>query len=173
MEKSKEEILDEAYAKAKQYELENGNCSQCTVAGIFDALGIDNEDIFRASTGLSDGIGLTGNGQCGALSAGTMAIGYLFGRKREDFGNTRKMLKSCILSKKLHDQFMEKYGTCRCADMQVKLMGRFYNMYDPADYEEATKIGFQNTSSMVVGEVARMAAKIILEEWERGAEKNK
>ena len=173
MEKSKEETISMAGERGKQYELEYGNCSQCTIAGIFDALDIESEDVFRAATGLTDGIGLTGNGQCGALSAGSMAISYLFGRKKEDFDNMRKVLKSCILSKKLHDQFMEKYGTCRCADIQVNLMGRFYNLYDPAQYEESEKIGFRNTTSTVVAEVARMATEIILEEREREAAKEK
>ena len=173
MEKSKEEILDKAFTTAKQYELENGDCAQCAVAGIFDALGINNEDIFRASTGFADGVGLTGNGQCGALSGGVMAISYLFGREKEDFSNVRKVIKSCILSKKLHDQVLEKYGTCRCTDLQTKQAGRFYNMYDPTDYEEAVRDGFFNKSSMVVGEVARMATQIILEEREREAEKNR
>ena len=173
MEKSKEEILNMAYERGKQYEMEHGNCSQCTLAGIFDALDIQNEDVFRSATGFADGVGLTRNGQCGALSGGVLAISYLFGRRKEDFGNMRKVLKSCILSKKLHDQILGKYGTCRCADIQVNLMGRVYDMYNPAEYEEAVKDGFFNYSSSVVGEVARMATEIILEEREREAAKEK
>ena len=169
MEKSKEEILNMAYEKGKQYELEYGNCSQCTLAGIFDALDIESEDVFRSATGLADGVGLTRNGQCGALSGGVLAISYLFGRGKEDFGNVRKVIKSCILSKKLHDQILEKYGTCRCSDIQIKLMGRVYDMYNPAEYEQSVKDGFLNYSSTVVGEVARMATQIILEEREREA----
>jgi len=164
-----EEILDKAFSSAKQHEMESGDCAQTSLAGIFEALGIENEDVFMAATGLADGVGLTGDGHCGALSGGTMAISYLFGRKKEDFGKVRKVLKACILSKQLHDQFIEKYGTCRCADIQTKLVGRFFNLYDPGEMEAAAKANMADKCSTVVGEAARMATRIILEEREREA----
>jgi len=173
MEKTMDEILDKAFKGGKQHELESGNCPQCTIAGVFEALDIQNDDVFRAATGLADGVGLTGDGHCGALSGGTMAISYLFGRKKEDFPKMLKQIKANILSKKLHDQFVEKYGTCRCTDIQTKLVGRFFNMYDPAEMEAAMKAGMPDKCSTLVGEVARMTTKIILEEREREALKQK
>lgn len=173
MEKSKDEILDKAFQRAKQHEMESGGCPQCTLAGIFEALDIENVDVFRAATGLADGVGLTGDGHCGALSGGAMAISYLFGRKKEDFPKMMKLIKANILSKKLHDQFVEKYGTCRCTDIQTKLVGRFYNLYDPAEMEAAMKAGMMDKCSTLVGEVARMATQIILEEKERESLKEK
>lgn len=173
MEKAVDEILDKAFKGGKQHELESGNCPQCTIAGVFEALDIQNDDVFRAATGLADGVGLTGDGHCGALSGGTMAISYLFGRKKEDFPKMLKQIKANILSKKLHDQFVEKYGTCRCTDLQTKLVGRFFNMYDPAEMEAAMKAGMPDKCSTLVGEVARMTTKIILEEREREALKQK
>ncbi len=80
MGKTKDEILDAAFKAAKQYELKSGGCPQCTLAGIFDSLEIENDAVFKAATGLADGIGLTGNGHCGALSGGVLAISYFFGR---------------------------------------------------------------------------------------------
>lgn len=162
-----DEILDKAFSSAKQHELESGNCAQTSLAGIFEALGIENEDVFMAATGLADGVGLTGDGHCGALSGGTMAISYLFGRKKEDFGKVREALRAYILSKKLHDQFIEKYGTCRCADIQTKLAGRFFNLYDPDELKAAGEADLGDICSTLVGEVARMATRIILEERER------
>ena len=173
MEKSTGEILNKAFENGKRHEMESGGCPQCTIAGIFEALDIENDDVFRAATGLADGVGLTGDGHCGALSGGTMAISYLFGRKKEDFPKMMKQMKACILAKKLHDQFVEKHGTCRCADIQNKLVGRFFNLYDPAEMEAAMKAGMMDKCSTVVGETARMATKIILEEREREALKEK
>ncbi len=173
MEKTMDAILDKAFKSGKQHELESGNCPQCTIAGVFEALDIQNDDVFKAATGLADGVGLTGDGHCGALSGGTMAISYLFGRKKEDFPKMLKQIKANILSKKLHDQFVEKYGTCRCTDIQTKLVGRFYNLYDPAEMEAAMKAGMMDKCSTLVGEVARMTTKIILEEREREALKQK
>ena len=173
MDKSKDEILDRAFKSGKQYEMESGGCSQCTIAGIFETLGIENEGVFKAASGLADGVGLTGDGHCGALSGGSMAISYLFGRGKEDFSDKQKLLKSCILSKKLHDRFVEKYGTCRCADIQTKLGGRFFNLYDPAEMEAGLQAGMMDKCSTLVGETARMATEIILEERESEASEQK
>ena len=167
----KEEILNMAYEKGKKYELENGDCAQCTLSVVFEALGIEDDGVFRSATALADGLGLTTNGHCGALSGGAMAIGYLFGRKKEDFAIMKKLVKANLLTKKLHDWYLERYGTIRCADVQQKLGGRVYNMYEPADFEQAVKDGFFNISSSLVGDVARMTTQIILEERERAASK--
>ena len=173
MEMSIDEILNSAFESAKRYEMENGNCAQCVIAAVFETLDIRNDDIFRAATGFADGVGLTGDGHCGALSGGTMAIGYLFGRKKEDFVKHGKMIKSLILSKKLYDGFIDKYGRCRCNDIQIKLVGRSFNFFDPAEVEAAVKAGLPDKCSTLTGEVARLTTKIILEERERESLKGK
>mgnify|MGYP002410824931 CR=1 FL=1 len=164
-----EEVLNKAFSLAKDYEFKNGGCPQCTLMGIFEALDIEDDSVFKAATALADGVGLTGDGHCGALSGGVMAIGYLFGREKKDFGKQRKLLKANMLSKRLHDEFVEKYGTCRCADIQKQTFGRFFNLYDPEDMEAAAQAGMADKCSTLVGEVARMATRIILEEKERQA----
>lgn len=169
MEKGETKILQTAFNNAKRHELESGGCAQCCLAGIFEAFGVEDDGVFRAATGLADGVGLSGDGHCGALSGGALAIGYFFGRSGEHFSNMKKQLKACILSKKLHDAFIEKYGTCRCADLQTQLAGKFFNLYDPKEMEAALKAGMPEKCSTIVGETARMATHIILEEKEREA----
>jgi C_GCAxxG_C_C family probable redox protein len=173
MEKSTEEILNMVFENAKKYEIENGNCAQCVIAAVFETLGIKNDDVFRAASGFADGVGLTGDGHCGALSGGTIAISYFFGRKKEDFNKREKMIKSLILSKKLYEGFIEKYGTCRCADIQTKLVGRSFNFYDPADTEAAIKAGLPGKCSILTAEAARLTTKIILEQRGRESQKAK
>lgn len=169
MKKEKNEILDTAFNRAKQYEMKGGGCSQCTLSGIFDALGVQNDDIFKAATGLADGVGLTGDGHCGALSGGVLAIGYFFGRNKEEFSDMMKLVKGNLLSKKLHDRFVKKYGTCRCADLQTSFFGRFYNLYDPDEMKAAMEAGLLETCSTLVGEVAKMTTEIILDAQEKNA----
>jgi C_GCAxxG_C_C family probable redox protein len=161
------DILDRVYRIAKDNELRSGGCGQCTIAAIFEVMGVENEGVFKAATGLADGVGLTGDGHCGALSGAAMAIGYFFGRSREDFGKVSKQLKACILAKKLHDEFVGKYETCRCADIQTKTLGRFFNLYDPAELKAAAEAGLPEKCSSLVGETARIATRIILEEQAR------
>ncbi|MFO8047697.1 MAG: C-GCAxxG-C-C family protein [Desulfosudaceae bacterium] len=167
MNKTREEILDTAFNAAKQYEMRSGGCPQCALAGIFDALNIHNDDIFKAATGLADGIGLTGNGHCGALSGGVLAISYLFGRDKEDFGDIMKLVEANLLSKKLVERFMEEYGTCRCADLQTAFFGRFFNLLDPDDLQAALEAGMLERCSTLVGQVARLTTEIILEAQEK------
>ena len=172
MSPSKQELMNKAFEIAKKNEFDNGNCAQSVFAGVCDALGISNDDVFRAATGFADGVGLTGDGHCGALSGGVMAISYIFGRQRADFSRRGKQLKALALARQLQNRFKEKYGTCRCHDLQTKFFGRFFNLLDPADMEAATKSGVPETCSNLVGEIASMTTQIILEQQEKDAAKN-
>jgi len=160
-------IAGKASKLAEEFEKKCTGCAQTTIAGIFEALDIENDDVFKAASGLADGLGLTGDGTCGALMGGAMVISYLFGRERKDFEDMLKPMKSYLLVKKLHDQFAEKYGTCRCSELQKSLMGRTFNLLDRKEFEEAIEFGMINYCSKVVGTAARLATMIILDELEK------
>jgi C_GCAxxG_C_C family probable redox protein len=162
-----EEIANRAFELAEEYEKECTGCAQTTIAGIFDALDIENDDVFKAASGLADGLGLSGDGACGALVGGAMVISYLFGRERVDFKDVFKPLKSYLLAKKLHDQFVKKYGSCRCYNLQESLMGRTFNLLDRTGFEEAMEFGMVKYCSKVVGTTAKLTTQIILEEWRK------
>ncbi len=165
-EKGKEEILERAYQVAKEYEKTCTGCAQSAVAGLLDVLRMENEDVFKAASGLADGIGLSGDGSCGALTGCAMVIGLIFGRERKDHRNILKPMKSYLLCKELHNDFIQQYGTCRCYDIQKKLMGRTFNLMDPKDLEAAGSAGMMEHCSSVVGRAASKAAEIILREQE-------
>jgi len=171
MEKSRDVILEKAFESARNYERKCTGCAQTTIAGIFEVLGIENDDVFRSASGLADGLGLTGDGSCGALVGGAMVIGYLFGRKKKDFSDMMKPMTSYILTKRLHNRFVERYGTCRCYDIQKSLMGRTFNLYDPSELKQATEYGMIDHCSKVVGTSARLATEIIIDEMDRQKDK--
>ncbi len=156
-------LCDRAFELGKKYEMTSGGCPQCTLAAVLDVLGIEDDAVFKAATALADGVGLTGDGHCGALSGGTLAIGCLYGRERKDFADILKLVEANVLAKKLHDRFVDKYHAVRCRDLQERFFGRFYNLYDPAELDAAFRAGMLNTCADVVGEVARMTVEIILE----------
>jgi C_GCAxxG_C_C family probable redox protein len=164
MHMNKEEMLEAVYQKAKAYELQGGNCAQCSLAAIFEVLGVDDENVIRAATGFADGVGLSGDGHCGALSGGTIAISYLFGRKKEDLAKMGKQIKALLLAKKFHKEFVEEFSTCRCHDIQIKQFGRFFNLYEMEDMKAAMAAGMAEQCATLVGKAARMALNIILEE---------
>jgi C_GCAxxG_C_C family probable redox protein len=168
---SKQDIREKAFALAKKYEMENGDCAQCVLAGALEALDMGNDDVFRSATGFADGVGLTGDGHCGALSGGVMAISYIFGRKRDEFSRRGKMMKAVLLSRQLQELFIEKYSTCRCHDLQTKFYGRFFNLLDPAEMEAAVKAGVMETCSTLAGEIAKITVQLIQEQHDRDAAK--
>lgn len=161
-------LVEKARALAEEYERKCTGCAQSVVAGLLDSLGIEdeNEGVFKAASGLADGIGLTGDGSCGALTGACMVFGKIFGRERKDHGDMMKPMRSYLMCKELHADFVERYGSCRCYDIQEKLMGRTYNMYDPEQLQEAFKTGMIDHCSKVVGNAAGRAAEIILAEEE-------
>ena len=73
-----------------------------------------------------------------------------------------KPMKSYTLVKKLHDQYVKEYGSCRCNDVQKSLMGRTFNLWDQKELAEAFKSGMMDHCSKLVGNVAKLAANIIL-----------
>ena len=157
-----ETTFKKAFDLGQEYEQKCTGCAQTTIAAIFDSLEIWSEDVFKAASGLADGLGLTGDGTCGALTGASMVIGYLFGRDREHFPDMMYPMKSYKLVKQLHDQYVERYGTCRCYDVQKALMGRTYNLWDPDEFKEASQSDMMEHCSKVVGTMARQAVELIL-----------
>ena len=158
------EIAEKAFHKARDYEKACTGCAQTTFAGVMDTLGIESQDAFKGASGLADGVGLTGDGTCGALIGGAIAIGLIFGRERKDFSDPFAAMKSYLLVKELYQDFLERYGTARCCEIQKKLMGRTFNLLDPKDLESAMKFGMMEHCSKVVGNSARKTVEIILKE---------
>jgi len=159
-----EAIAARAGDLAQEYERTCTGCAQSVVAGLLDALEIESPDVFRAASGLADGIGLTGDGSCGALTGCALVIGLVLGRERKDHGDMLKPMQSYLLCKELHDAFVREYGSCRCHDIQRKLMGRTYDLLDPEQFEAAMTEGMLGHCAGVCGEAARTAAAIILRE---------
>jgi C_GCAxxG_C_C family probable redox protein len=162
-EQSKEKILAKAFELGRKFEKRNTGCAQTAIAAIFQALEIWNDDVFKSASGLADGLGLTGDGSCGALTGASMVIGFLFGREYKDFSDMYKPMKSYMLVKKLHDKYVEEYGSCRCYDVQESLVGRTFNLWDPKELEAATESGMMEHCSKLVGNVAKLATEIILD----------
>jgi len=173
--KSKQELIEEAYQKGFEKESTFHGCAPCTFWAIAETLGLDesSEAIYKASTGLSGGVGLSILGQCGALSAGALAIGARFGRDfqgREDLeAYQARMARSNDLCQKLVDRFQEVYGTIICPDIQRKLFGRTFDLHDAKEREEFAAAGaYTEVCSSVVGTGAKLTVEIILEEEEAG-----
>ncbi len=161
---NREELAKKAFELGQKYEKKYTGCAQTVIAAIFDTLDIWNEDVFKAASGLADGLGLTGDGTCGALVGASMALSYLFGRDRKHFRDIMYPMKSYSLVKKLHDKYVEEYGTCRCYDVQKSIMGRTYNLWDQKEMMDAFQSGMMEHCSKIVGMTAKFTIELILNE---------
>jgi len=159
---NREELLQAAFELGGANEKANTGCAQSVIAAVMDTLGLESEDAFKAASGLADGIGLTTDGSCGALVGGAMAIGLVLGRARKDFSNPLAAMKSYEVVRQLHQEFIDTYGSCRCREMQTKLMGRSFDLTRREELVEAMKLGMPEHCSRVVGASARKTVELIL-----------
>lgn len=161
--KSKKEVLDQIYHLAYKYESELGSCPQCVLAAIKESLDIGDENIFKSADAMAGGTSLSTKGTCGALVGGMLAIGYIEGRGYADFKNGKRKRRVFKYAKYLYDRFVDEYGSPLCCDVQKKIFGRSFDLWDPIDYQEFEKSGgHTDKCPSVSGNAARWTAEIIL-----------
>lgn len=165
-ERREEEFMEKAYRLGFEYEKTYKGCSQCVIAAIQDTLGIRDDAVFKAATGLAGGGGLTGIGLCGGYVGGVMVLSQLLGRERSAFADPERIrFKSFDLAKRLTDDFIAEFGTIICRDVQIRKFGRPYYIRDPEEFEKFEEAGgHEDKCTDVVGKAARMAVRIILDE---------
>jgi C_GCAxxG_C_C family probable redox protein len=160
---------EKAYELGKEYEKVYRGCSQCVVAALQDALGIRNDDVFKAATGLAGGGCGTIDGSCGAYLGSIMVLGSLIGRERDkfdDFTNMALDSRAFQLYRKFRDKYIQEYGSVICRNIQTKVLGRPYYITDPDDMEKFEAAGGHDDRGcpVVVGKAAWWMAELILEE---------
>lgn len=159
-------LLARAYELGFEYERRYRGCSQCVIAAIHDTLGIGDDRVFAAATGLAGGGALTGTGACGGYAGAVMVFGQLRGRERSDFEDpTGIRFQTFDLAKRLADRFTEEFGGTICHDVQREVFGRCFDLRDPEDFQRFEAAGaHRDKCPEVVGKAARMAVEIILDE---------
>lgn len=159
-------MAGKAYALGKQYEKTYRGCGQCVIAALQDALCARNDDVFKAATGLAGGTGLAADSGCGAYTGSILFLGSLLGRERGDFSDSRGIrFKTHALTRRFREKFIREYGSVLCRDIQNKILGRYYYLADPQEYEKFHNAGAHDVHCPeVVGKAAQWMAEIILEE---------
>jgi hypothetical protein len=68
------------------------------------------------------------------------------------------------LAKRLHDRFVEEYGSILCKNIQKKIMGRSYNLWISRDFEEFISSGGHTIRCPdVVGKAAKWTVALLSE----------
>jgi C_GCAxxG_C_C family probable redox protein len=123
-----------AYDKALRYELDYGCCPQCVLAAVQETVGIIDDATIKASHGLSGGGGLCGQGACGALTGGLMALSAKRGRDRDKLDRGR-FIGNFQKGRELVDRFRSEFGGVTCEELQQAFTGRTWDMWKPEEYQ--------------------------------------
>lgn len=129
-------LAEVAAAKARQYELDYGACPQCVLAAIQETLGnglIDDATI-KAVHGLAGGGALMGEGACGALTGGLVALSAKRGRDRDKLDRGRFM-GNYQKGRELVERFRAEFGGVTCAELQQRFTGRTWDMWRAEEYQ--------------------------------------
>ena len=120
---------------------------------------------FKAATGLSGGLGRTGESACGALTAGVMVIGLVYGRsKLEKTAESAAYGETMRRAGLLCDRFAAEFGSTKCHDIQLKIYGKAWNMRDPNIYQDLRDtFAKENKCAIVTGRAAELTAEVIME----------
>jgi len=90
------------------------NCAQAVALTYADLLQMDEEQVYRLTEALGGGIG--GLRQiCGAVSAGTLVLGYL--KSKDDLYEKKYRLDTYDLVKEYVGKFQEVDGTYQCGEL--------------------------------------------------------
>jgi len=130
----KTQVAEQAYEMALRYELDYGCCPQCVLAAVQETVGIIDDATIKASHGLSGGGGLMGQGACGALTGGLMALSAKRGRDRDKLDKGR-FIGNFQKGKELVERFRTEFGGVTCEELQQQFTGRTYDMWKAEEYQ--------------------------------------
>jgi C_GCAxxG_C_C family probable redox protein len=157
------ERADRAYALAYEYEQKHGCCPQCVIAALQNVFGVVDDQTFKALQVFGGGGGLSTLGTCGTLVGAMAAVSAECGREKADFAKGRK-LEAYTYGKEILDEFVAEFGAVLCRDVQTKMMGRSFDMWDAEDFKAFEAAGgHQDKCPAVVGTATRIAAKKLIE----------
>lgn len=134
--------------KARRRYLAKYACSEATILGLRDQ-GIIHctDDLVRTATGFSGGVGGCHQEICGALSAGVMALGFIYGRSvfRAEISPCNTRVKEMLR------RFKESRGSNLCKDLTEG--------FDPNDRE----IFYGRERIMRCAEIVRYVGDLVAE----------
>ena len=162
-----EKILEKAYDLGFKLEKEDHGCSQCAIKALHELFPeLRDDNVFKSASALAGGVGLSAEGQCGALSGSVMVVSQLWGREISNLKDPENQRYVAYrMAAKIIKKFKEEYGTIICGGIQTKLMGRSFDLFSDDDrkvFEE--KGGHSKECPSVVGNAVKWAAELILEE---------
>ena len=169
---TKDEIVNRVYARALESDRDYHGCSQSVLDSIQKEFFIGDKEVLKSATVLSGGILRQGE-TCGAVIGALMALGLLVGREKIEDSKTYRDAKAPCLEvyNRIKEELKREFGfegelkSTLCRDIQEKVYGRPFKMWDAADYQAFLDAGGHSEAGCpkVCAVVARVAAERIFE----------
>jgi C_GCAxxG_C_C family probable redox protein len=131
-------LADEVYETAVCYKLDHGCCPQCVLRAVQEAVGLVDDQTIKASHGLTGGGGLMGQGTCGALAGGLMALSIKNDRDRGKY-NQGRLPDNFSEGRELVEKFLQEFDGVTCEELQKNFTGKIYNMWDAKEFSQFDK----------------------------------
>ena len=154
---TKNAMAEAVYKKAMSYELDYGCCPQCVLKAIQETVGLVDDQTIKASHGLSGGGGLMGEGTCGALAGGLMALSVKRGRDADKFHKGR-FINNFSKGRELVEKFRQEFNGVTCAELQKNFTGKNYDMWNAEEYAQ-----FDKDRGMKCAHASGMVARWVVE----------
>ncbi len=84
-----------------------------------DALDLTRDELFQSATAFAGGIGMAGDGSCGAYVGGVLVLGDRLGRPRSDFKDEVGVrFRTYALARQFREAFVAEFGSVTCRQIQ-------------------------------------------------------
>jgi hypothetical protein len=126
------------------------------------------DDVVQAGVALAGGGANSVTGSCGAFSGGLMALSARFSPRLDTLSNKEREQLAHARSQfaRFRDWFIAEFGSVACRDVQLKVLGRVFNIMNDQDFQEFME--YQKQSGRYCREVylkaALNVAEVILDE---------
>lgn len=173
LKRTREEAVRKAEELGIKYEARYKGCAQCTFLAAIDALrwaGLElmteamEEKLYPAISMLTAGVCMTGEGTCGAVSSGALAMGLALGVSRENADVSAARQAAATIRRTLLADIYRQYGSILCKDVQRKYFGKAWDLANDDMAHEFLGL----THGCIIMQAAQLTVGIILDEYEKG-----
>jgi hypothetical protein len=173
LKESKENIVNKAEELGIEYEARYRGCAESTFFAIVDSLRLGGlelipesieETLFPAISVLTAGVCMTGEGTCGALVSGAMALGLALGVPLDSSDVAAAHLAGATIRDLLMKKYIVKYHSILCKDIQRKYFGKAWDLTNEKMAHEFLTI----TKGCIIVQTVKQAVECIIDEFEKG-----
>jgi C_GCAxxG_C_C family probable redox protein len=161
---TEEQVVKLLDMKVVEYMKRTGNCAQSTYMALSELFGLEGQVDVKALT-VMPGIAERGE-TCGTVVASLMVLGLIFGGERT--GDRTAYEKALEPANLFYDRFSEAVGSTKCGSILEHKFGRKLDLRNGDDLANYQRNEGPAYCTGVVQQSARIAAKIIMENTNKG-----